>query len=203
MTARTTVATLLLLSAVASAAWGIDVEPDREAVENVEIEFGRGLALGNDEVESELTDLIAVNLWLAPGTLRLSVPFESYSVDTRAKENSVLPLGGFYVSSVGAALALHLGGRRAPFVGVGGTFYSFDEKFTAPANIQNQFGGEAFAGFRVGLLDNIFDYGRIEGVVTYRFTVLEPGVNAADHPDVDSVTLNRHSVTLSLALGVL
>ena len=195
MTARGTVAGALLLSTVACAAWGIDVEPYRDAV-------GRGIALGNNEVESVLTESVAVNLWLAPDTLRLSVPFENYSVDTRAKEDSVLPLGTLDVSTVGAAFALHFGGRRAPFVGVGGTFYSFDEMFGAPANIQNAFGAEAFAGFRVGLLDNILDYGRLEGVVTYRFSLLEPGVNAADHPDVDTVTLNRHSVAVSLALGV-
>jgi hypothetical protein len=115
----------------------------------------------------------------------------------------VLPLGSLDVSTVGAALALHLGSRRAPFIGVGATFYSFEEMFGVPANIQNAFGGEAFAGFRVALLENIFDLGRLEGAVTYRFTVLEPGVNAADHPDVDTVTLNRHGVTLALVLGAL
>ena len=107
MTARGTVASLVLLAGVASAAWGIDVEPYREAVENVEVEFGRGIVLGNDEVEPALTESVTVNLWLAPGTLRLSVPFESYSVDTRAKGDSVLPLGSLDVSTVGVAFALH------------------------------------------------------------------------------------------------
>lgn len=203
MTVRGAVATLVLLAVIAPAASAIDVEPYREAVENVEIEVGRGIVLANDELEAARTESVAVNLWLSEKAWRLSVPFTRYSVDTRAKQDSVLPLGNLDVSTVGAALALHLGGRRSPFVGVGGTFYSFEEKFGSPANIQNDFGGEAFAGFRVGLLDDIFDFGRLEGAVTYQFTLLEPGVNSAENADVDTVTLNRHSVTLSLVLGSL
>ena len=203
MTVRGAAATLVLIAAIAPAASAIDVEPYREAVENVEIEVGRGIVLGNDELEAERTESVAVNLWLSEDHWRLSVPFTRYSVDTRAKKDSVLPLGKLDVSTVGAAVALHLGGRDAPFLGVGGTFYSFDELFVSPANIQNAFGGEAFAGFRVGLLDDIFGYGRLQGAFTYRFTLLEPGVNSADHPEVDTVTLSRHAVTLSLVLGAL
>jgi hypothetical protein len=203
MTARGAATAVALFVAIASGAWAIDAEPYREAVEDVEIEVGRGIVLGNDELEPARTESVAVNLWLSPESWRLSVPFTRYSVGTRAKQDGVLPLGDLDVSTVGAALALHLGSRRAPFIGVGATFYSFEEMFAAPANVQNTFGGEAFAGFRVGLLDNIFDLGRLEGVVTYRFTVLEPGVNAADHRDVDTVTLNRHGVTLALVLGAL
>ncbi len=203
MTARGATAAVVLFAGIASGARAIDVEPYREAVENVEIEVGRGIVLGNDELEPARTESLAVNLWLSPESWRLSVPFTRYSVDTRANDDSVLPLGALDVSTVGAALALHLGSRRAPFIGIGATFYSFEEMFGSPANIQNDFGGEAFAGFRVGLLDSIFDFGRLEGAVTYSFTLLEPGVNAADHADVDTVTLNRHGVTLSLVLGAL
>ena len=98
MTARGAATAVALFVAIASGAWAIDAEPYREAVEDVEIEVGRGIVLGNDELEPARTESVAVNLWLSPESWRLSVPFTRYSVGTRAKQDGVLPLGDLDVS---------------------------------------------------------------------------------------------------------
>ena len=109
------------------------------------------------ELESTRTEEISLGIQLIPDILHFSVPFSNYRVDTRGHTNDTLPIGVIDVNTVGMSLTLVIPKRWSPFVGIGGNFYSFDEQFSAPANIHNTFGAEGYGGLRVRLIESIFE----------------------------------------------
>ena len=186
---------------VASVSFAVELGQYKQVAHGVIFSIGRGLTFSNDELEAASTKEMSVGIQLVPNVLHLSVPFSNYEVDTRGHTNDVLPLGTLDVKTVGLALTLGLRGRWAPFVGVGGNFYSFEEQFgQSAANIQNSFGAEGYGGLRFRLIEKIFDVAQLHGTIAYQFSLLEPDVSIPHRPEVNDLSLNRHSVTFRLEL---
>lgn len=163
------------------------------------VSTGRGLAVTNDELETALTEEFSIGFQLTPA-LRFSVPLSSSVVDTRGSNTDVLPFGMLRVETVGTMLTLSGRGKWAPFIGLGANFYSFTEQFAAPANIQNTFGAEATTGLSVRLIDSIFEVAQLNGSFGYQFSFLRPKVSVSARPDIDMLSLNRHSITFRLEI---
>ena len=89
-------------------------------------------------------------------------------------------------------------GKLAPYIGLGTNFYHFNEQFVTPANIQNTFGAEASIGLNIRLIDNIFEVAQLYGSFGYQFSFLKPTVNVPTRPEVEALSLNRHSITFRL-----
>ena len=189
--------TLLLLTPALSSA--IELDEYKHVADGIVVSIGRGITLFNKELESARTEEISIGIQLTKA-LRFSVPFGNYEVDTQGHDNDVLPIGTIDVKTVGLALTLEIPGRWSPFIGVGGNFYTFDEKFGTPANIQNTFGAEGYGGLRIRLIDKIFDVAQLHGSIAYQFSFLEPDVSVPNKPEIENVSLNRHSVTFRLEL---
>ena len=151
--------TLLLLTPALSSA--IELDEYKHVADGIVVSIGRGITLFNKELESARTEEISIGIQLTKA-LRFSVPFGNYEVDTQGHDNDVLPIGTIDVKTVGLALTLEIPGRWSPFIGVGGNFYTFDEKFGTPANIQNTFGAEGYGGLRIRLIDKIFDVAQLQ-----------------------------------------
>ncbi|MDE0466635.1 MAG: hypothetical protein OYL97_06230 [Candidatus Poribacteria bacterium] len=160
---------------------------------------GRGLAIMNDELETARTEEFSVGFQLMPA-LRFSVPFGSYTVDTRAGNADILPFGMLNVETVGMMLTLSRRGKLAPFIGLGTNFYTFTERFAVPANIQNTFGAEASTGLSIRLIDSIFEVAQLNGSLGYQFSFLKPRISVPTRPDVEALSLNRHSITFRLEI---
>ena len=163
------------------------------------VNVGRGLAITNDELETARTEEFSIGFQLTPA-LRFSVPFSNYTVDTRGGNTDVLPFGMLNVETVGVMLTLGGRGKWAPFIGLGTNFYAFTEQFAAPANIQNTFGAQASTGLSVRLIDSIFEVAQLNGSFGYQFSFLRPKVSVPARPDVDVLSLNRHSITFRLEI---
>ena len=163
------------------------------------VSVGRGLTITDAELEIARTEEFSVGFQLTP-RLRLSVPFSSYLVDTRGGNADVLPFGMLDVETVGMMLTLIGRGKWAPFIGLGANFYAFNEQFATPANIQNTFGAEASAGLSIRLIDNIFEVAQLNGSFGYQFSFLRPKVSVPARPDIDVLSLNRHSITFRLEI---
>ena len=163
------------------------------------VSVGRGLTITDAELEIARTEEFSVGFQLTP-RLRLSVPFSSYLVDTRGGNADVLPFGMLDVETVGMMLTLTGRGKWAPFIGLGANFYAFNEQFATPANIQNTFGAEASAGLSIRLIDNIFEVAQLNGSFGYQFSFLRPKVSVPARPDIDVLSLNRHSITFRLEI---
>ena len=163
------------------------------------VSVGRGLVMTNDELEIARTEEFSIGFQLTP-TLRVSIPFSNYLVDTRGGNADVLPFGMLDVETVGVMLTLNGRGKWAPFIGLGSNFYAFTEQFATPANIQNTFGAEATTGFNRRLIDSLFGVAQLNGSFGYQFSVLRPKVSVPASPDVEALWLNRHSVTFRLEI---
>ena len=163
------------------------------------VSAGRGLAVTNNELETALTEEFSIGFQLTPA-LRFSVPFGSSIVDTRGSSADVLPFGMLNVETVGMMLTLSGRGKWAPFIGLGTNFYDFTEQFATPANIQNTFGAEASTGLSVRLIDSIFEVAQLNGSFGYQFSFLRPKVSVPARPDVEVLSLNRHSITFRLEI---
>ena len=163
------------------------------------VSAGRGLTVTNDELETALTEEFSIGFQLTPA-LRFSVPFGSSIVDTRGSSADVLPFGMLNVETVGMMLTLSGRGKWAPFIGLGTNFYDFTEQFATPANIQNTFGAEASTGLSVRLIDSIFEVAQLNGSFGYQFSFLRPKVSVPARPDVEVLSLNRHSITFRLEI---
>lgn len=163
------------------------------------VSTGRGLVITNDELETARTEEFSIGFQLTPA-LRFSVPFGSYTVDTRGSNDEVLPFGMLNVETVGMMLTLSGRGKWAPFIGLGTNFYDFTEQFATPANIQNTFGAEASTGLSVRLIDSIFEVAQLNGSLGYQFSFLNPKVNVPARSDVEALLLYRHSVTFRLEI---
>ena len=187
---------LLLTPALSSA---VELDQYKHVADGVVVSIGRGITLFVKELESARTEGVSIGIQLT-NVLRFSVPFSNYEVDTQGHDNDVLPFGTIDVKTVGLALTLGIPGRWSPFVGIGGNFYSFDEQFDTPANIQNTFGAEAYGGLRSRLIDKIFDVAQLHGSIAYQFSFLEPDVSVPNKPEIENLSLNRHSVTFRLEL---
>ena len=197
------VMTIALLAAcvVAGSASALELGQYSRAAERFTLGFTRGLTLSNDEVEATLTESLDVGLDLASDRLRLTVPFGQHDVDTRGGADDLLPIGRLHVRTVGAILTLDPGDRGGPFLGVGGSFYSFEEAFgSTAANIHNSFAGEATAGLRFALIDDILELASLSGAVTYQFSLLRPRVSLPNRPEIDRIRLDRHSVYIGIQL---
>ncbi len=180
--------------------FGIELNQYKHVAEGVTGSIGRGITLFNKELESARTEETTLGIQLIPDVLRFSVPFGNYKVDTRGHPDDVLPIGVINVNTVGVALTLAIPGRWSPFVGIGGDYYSFDEQFSTPANIQNTFGAKGYGGLRVRLIENIFEVVRLHGAMAYQFSLLKPNISVPNKPEIDDLLLNRHSVMFRLEL---
>lgn len=163
------------------------------------ISTGRGLAITDDELETARTEEFSVGFQLT-SVLRFSVPFSSYAVDTRGGRTDVLPFGTLDVETAGMMLTLNGRGKWAPFIGIGTNFYAFREQFAVPANIQNTFGAEAATGLNIRLIDSIFKVAQLHGSLGYQFSFLRPKISVPTRPDVETLSLNRHSITFRLEI---
>ena len=163
------------------------------------VSAGRGLAVTNNELETALTEEFSIGFQLTPA-LRFSVPFGNYVVDTRGSNTDILPFGMLNVETVGMMLTLSGRGKWTPFIGLGTNFYDFTEQFATPANIQNTFGAEASAGLSVRLIDSIFEVAQLNGSFGYQFSFLRPKVSVPARPDIEVLSLNRHSITFRLEI---
>ena len=159
-----------------------------------------GVALSNDELEAARTKELTLGVELSPDVLQLRIPFGSYEVDTRGK---ILPRGRVRAKSIGASLWLGFGGERwTPFIGAGGSFYSFEEMFMTMGNLESSFGVELDSGIRFRVAKNLWNYLKLRGVVHYRATLLKPGVQVPEHSETE-ISMHRHSVILTLeAVGL-
>ena len=179
---------------------GIELERYKHVTNRVILNSGRGITLFDKELESDRTEEISVGVQLIPDVLHLTVPFGNFEVDTRGGVSDVLPIGTIDVNTVGFALTLATRGRWSPFVGIGGNFYSFDESFLTPVNIQNTFGLEGCGGLRIRLIENIFDAAQLHGTIAYQFSRIKPGISIPNKPEIDNLFLNRHHVVFRLEL---
>ena len=161
------------------------------------VSVGRGLVITDDELEIARADEFAIGFQLTP-TLRFSVPFGNYVVDTRGENADVLPFGMLRVETVGMMLTLGGRGKWAPFIGLGTNFYAFTEQFAAPANIQNTFGAEVSTGINRRLIDSIFGVAQLSGSFGYQFSYLRPRVSVPARPDIEALSLGRHSISFRL-----
>ena len=171
----------------------------KAAAQRGSVSIGRGLTVTNDELETARTEEFSVGFQLT-SALRFSVPFSNYVVDTRGGSTDVLPFGMLNVETVGMMLMLSGRGKLAPFIGIGTNFYDFTEQFATPANIQNTFGAEASAGLNIRLIDNIFEVAQLNGSLGYQFSFLKPKVSVPARPDIEALSLNRHSITFRLEI---
>ena len=163
------------------------------------VSMGRGLAITDDELEAVRTEEFSVGFQLTPA-LRFSVPFSNYVVDTRGGNADVLPFGMLNIETVGVMLTLSGRGKWTPFIGLGTNFYAFTEQFAAPANIENTFGAEVSTGLNRRLVDSIFGVAQLHGSFGYQFSFLRPGVSVPTRPDVEALSLIRHSITFRLEI---
>ena len=177
----------------------LELEKYLHVAKGAVVSTGRGLAFTNDELETTRTDEFSIGFQLTPA-LRFSVPFSSYAVDTRGGNTDILPFGTLGVETVGMMLTLGGRGKWAPFIGGGTNFYAFTEQFAAPANIQNTFGAEASTGLKVRLIDSIFGVAQLNGSLGYQFSFLRPKVSVPTRPDVEALSLIRHSITFRLEI---
>ena len=161
------------------------------------VSVGRGLVITNGELETARIEEFSIGFQLTPA-LQFSVPFGNYTVDTRGGNTDVLPFGMLNVETVGMMLTLNGRGKWAPFIGLGTNFYAFTEQFAAPANIENTFGAEAATGLNVRLIDSIFEVAQLRGSFGYQFSFLRPRISVPTRPDVETLSLNRHSITFRL-----
>ncbi|MYK19095.1 hypothetical protein F4055_13185 [Candidatus Poribacteria bacterium] len=161
------------------------------------VSVGRGLTITDNELEIARTDEFTIGFQLTPA-LRFSVPFSSYVVDTRGGNADILPFGMLRVETVGVMLTLSGRGKWAPFIGFGTNFYAFTEKFAAPANIQNTFGAEVSIGVNRRLIDSIFGVAQLYGSFSYQFSYLRPRVSVPTRPDIEVLSLGRHSISFRL-----
>ena len=180
--------------------FSIELNQHKHVADGVTISIGRGITLFDKELESARTEEISLGIQLIPDVLHLSVPFSNYEVDTRGGIDDALPIGAINVNTVGLALTLAIPGRWSPFVGVGSNFYSFDERFGTPANIQNMFGVGGYGGLRIRLIEKIFDVVELHGAIVYQFGLLKPDISVPNKPEIDDLLLNRHSVMFRLEL---
>ena len=161
------------------------------------ISTGRGLAITDDELETARTEEFSLGFQLT-SALRFSVPFSNCVVDTRGGSGDILPFGMLDVETVGLMLTLSGHGKWAPFIGLGTNFYAFREQFASPANIENTFGAEVSTGINRILIDSIFGVARLYGSFGYQFSYLRPRINAPTRPDVEVLSLGRHSISFRL-----
>ncbi len=161
------------------------------------VSVGRGLVITDDELEIARTEEFSIGFQLTP-TLRFSVPFSRYIVDTRGGNADVLPFGMLDVETVGMMFTLSGRGKWAPFIRLGTNFYAFTEQFAAPANIQNTFGAEVSTGINRRLIDSIFGVAQLSGSFGYQFSYLRPRVSVPTRPDVEMLSLGRHSISFRL-----
>ena len=175
----------------------LELEKYLHVAKGAVVSTGRGLAITDDELETARTEEFSVGFQLT-SVLRFSVPFSSYAVDTRGGSTDVLPFGTLDVETVGMMVTLGGHGKWAPFIGVGANFYAFTERFATPANIQNTFGAEAATGLNIRLIDSIFEVAQLNGSFGYQFSFLRPKVSVPTRPDIEALSLNRHSITFRL-----
>ena len=161
------------------------------------ISTGRGLAITDDELETARTEEFSLGFQLT-SALRFSVPFSNYVVDTRGGSGDILPFGMLDVETVGMMLTLSGHGKWAPFIGLGTNFYAFREQFVSPANIENTFGAEVSTGINRRLIDSIFGVARLYGSFGYQFSYLRPRISVPTRPDVEVLSLGRHSIGFRL-----
>ena len=197
----TTFSTCILIALIGFPSVGTALEFEKylHVAKGSVISNGRGLAITDDELETARTEEFSVGFQLMPA-LRFSVPFGSYTVDTRAGNADVLPFGTLNVETVGMMLTLSGRGKWAPFIALGTNFYAFSEQFAAPANIENTFGAEASTGLNIRLIDSIFEVAQLYGSFGYQFSFLRPGISVPTRPDVEALSLNRHSITFRLEI---
>lgn len=188
---------LVGLVGVPTVSTALELEKYSDVAKGGAVSVGRGLAITNDELETARTEEFSIGFQLTP-TLRFSVPFGNYAVDTRGGNTDILPFGMLNVETVGMMLTLSGRGKWAPFIGLGTNFYDFTEQFAAPANIQNTFGAEASTGLNVRLIDRILEVAQLRGSVGYQFSFLRPAISVPTRPDVETLLLNRHSITFRL-----
>ena len=190
---------LIVLIGFPTVGTALELEKYLHVAKGSVISNGRGLAITDDELETARTEEFSVGFQLMPA-LRFSVPFGSYTVDTRGGNTNVLPFGMLNVETVGMMLTLNGRGKVAPFLGLGANFYTFTERFTVPANIQNTFGAETSTGLSIRLIDSIFEVAQLNGALGYQFSFLRPKVSVPTRPDVEVLSLNRHSITFRLEI---
>ncbi len=188
---------LVGLVGVPTVSTALELEKYSDVAKGGTVSVGRGLAITNDELETARTEEFSIGFQLTPA-LRFSVPFGKYAVDTRGGNTDILPFGMLNVETVGMMLTLSGRGKWAPFIGLGTNFYDFVEQFAAPANIQNTFGAEVSTGLNVRLIDSIFEVAQLRGSVGYQFSFLRPSISVPTSPDVETLLLNRHSITFRL-----
>ena len=177
----------------------LELEKYLHVAKGAVVSTGRGLSITNDELETARTEEFSIGFQLT-SALRFSVPFTNYVVDTRGGSTDVLPFGTLDVETVGMMLTLSGRGKWAPFIGIGTNFYDFTERFAAPANIQNTFGAEAATGLNIRLIDSIFGVTQLHGSLGYQFSFLRPKISVPTRPDVETLSLNRHSITFRLEI---
>lgn len=188
---------LVGLVGLPTVAAALELEKHLHVAKGGVVSVGRGLTITDNELEIARTDEFAIGFQLTPA-LRFSVPFSSYIVDTRGGNADVLPFGMLRVETVGMMLILSGSGKWAPSIGFGTNFYAFTEQFAAPANIQNTFGAEVSAGINRRLIDSIFGVARLSGSFGYQFSYLRPRVSVPTRPDVEVLSLGRHSISFRL-----
>ena len=191
---------LITLPLIPTLGFGIELDQYKHVAKGVSGGIGRGITLFNKELESARAEELSLGIQLIPDVLYFSVPFGNYNVDTRGHFSDALPIGTINVNTVGIALTLAKPGRWSPFVGIGGDFYSFDEQFITPANIQNTFGANTHGGLRVRLIEKIFEIAQLHGIMGYQFSLLRPNISVPNRPEIDSLLLNRHDVMFRLEL---
>ena len=177
----------------------LELERYSHVAKGTVVSVGRGLTITSGELETARTEEFSIGFQLTPA-LRFSVPFSNYVVDTRAGNIDVLPFGMLDVETVGMMLTLGGRGKWAPFIELGTNFYAFTEQFATLANIQNTFGAEASAGLNIRLIDSIFEVAQLHGSIGYQFSFLRPGVSVPTRPDIDTLSLYRHSITFRLEI---
>ena len=197
----TTFSICILVGLIGFPTVGTTLEPEKylHVAKGAVISTGRGLAITDDELETARTEEFSVGFQLT-SVLRFSVPFSSYAVDTRGGNTDILPFGTLDVETVGMMLTLSGRGKWAPFIGLGSNFYAFREQFATPANIQNTFGAEAATGLSVRLIDSIFGVAQLNGSFGYQFSFLRPKISVPTRPDIETLSLNRHSITFRLKI---
>ncbi len=189
--------TLIALIGFPTVVTALELEKYMHVAKGGVVSIGRGLTVTNSELETARTEVFSIGFQLTP-TLRFSVPFSSYTVDTRGSNDEVLPFGMLNVETVGMMLTLSGRGKWAPFIGIGTNFYDFTEQFATPANIQNTFGAEGSTGFNIRLVDNIFEVAQLNGSISYQFSLLRPKVGVPTRPDIEALLLKRHSINFRL-----
>ena len=191
--------TLIALIGFPTVGAALELEKYMHVAKGGVVSTGRGLTVTNSELETAHTEEFSIGFQLTPA-LRFSVPFSSYTVDTRGSNDQVLPFGMLNVETVGMMLTLSGRGKWTPFIGIGTNFYDFTEQFATPANIQNTFGTEASTGFNIRLVDNIFEVAQLNGSLSYQFSFLRPKVSVLTRPDIEALSLKRHSITFRLEI---